>query len=290
MNMLGRQIPLRTARVGGYFFVMNQDGTINASLDLSAYWEGGQTKAAVELPGSVDWVTKAMDSIKRAYKNNEYGCCVISSLFHIVGTWTGNDVGVALQGSDAEVMAAYRIWNPRGDNGCSIATVNNYWRDHGITINGQIHKIDGYVSVDNTNKDLVKAALALFGNIKLGIDLPQGWYDSKGEWNPSNGSTRIIGGHDVPALAYGDKILGFTGDGVVISTWAGIRLITWDAFLSTKWISEAYAVLGSADWAGVDDTAPNGFNTAVLKSDLQLLANGQIPSVGPPSVPLDWLI
>lgn len=273
--MLGRLIPLRTARRGGYFFVQRQDGTIQASLDIGAY-----QAAAPVLPEKVEWTPKAMDSIKRVYLNNQYGCCVISSLWHIVGLWTGNDLGAALTGPDSEVLATYRIWNPRGDNGCDISVVNNYWRDHGVTINGKIHKIDGYVSVDTTKPDLVKAALAIFGNIKLGIDLPGEWENNNTTWDVTN--SRVVGGHDVPAFD-------FSPAGVVISTWGGLRTITWAAFTSTRWLSEAYACLGS-DWYNEDMTAPNGIDVATLKADLQAVANGQIPSVGPPEVPLDWLI
>lgn len=277
---LGRQIPLATARKGGYFMVLRQDGTINASLDLEAYYTEG-TKAA--LPDSTNWLDKAMDAIKRPYLNNQYGDCVIASLFHIVGLWTANKIGTPLQGSDAEVLSTYRIWNPgRQDGGCDIGTVNNYWRDHGVTVNGQLHKIDSYVSVNNANKDLVKAAIALFGNVKLGIDLPGSWQQNNTTWDVTN--SRSVGGHDVPSLDY-------DASGVKIATWGGLRTITWPAFTSRQYISEAYSCL-SPDWYGADGMAPNGIDVATLKSDLDLIKAGQIPSVGPvaPNVPNEWLI
>ncbi len=281
MNMLGRKIPLKTARKGGYFFVMDQDGLITATLDLGAY----ATSAAPVLPTRTNWAAKAMDSIKRWYLNNQLGCCVISSLGHIIGVWTGNDLGTAVQATDAEINSLYRIWNPRGDNGCDIATVNRYWRDHGALIGGKLHKIDAFVSVDNTNWDLVRAAIALFGNIKLGIDLPGAWEQSNDVWDVT--SSGIIGGHDVPAIDFVAE--GGSEDGGIISTWGGLRRITKAAFTSKRYITEAYSAI-SVDWTNDDNVAPNGIDVATLKADLDAIANGQIPSVGPPEVPLDWLI
>jgi hypothetical protein len=283
MNMLGRLIPLKTARKGGYFFTMSQSGVITATLDLGSYF------TAPDLPVSTDWLSKAMPAIKRMYCNDSKGCCVISSLFHIVGLLTGNELGTPVQGADSEVLAAYGIWNPgRQDNGCDISAVNAYWRDHGITVNGEVHKIDAFVSVDNTNKNLVKAAIDLFGNVKLGIDLPGAWEQvpDGGKWDVTN--SRVVGGHDVPGLDFSDIGPSVAADGVAIATWGGTRTITWPAFTSRQYITEAYTVL-AGDWYS-KGAAPNGIDVATLKADLDLIAKGQIPSVGPPSVPIDWLI
>jgi hypothetical protein len=278
--MLGCNLPLRTARVGGWFMVQRQDGSIQATLSLSAYFD--QAESAPVMPDSVDWTAKAMAAIRRMYKNDSLGDCVIASLYHQLGLWTGNDSGTPIQATDAEVVAMYRIWNPRGDNGCDISTVLNYTRDHGAMVSGKAYKIDAYVNVDNTNKDLVKAANILFGTIKLGVDLPGAWeqVNDGGLWDVT--SSRVIGGHDISTA-------GYNAQGVPIMTWGGLRTITWPAFTSTKYIKEAYAPL-SPDWYGKDNVAPNGIDAATLKADLAAIANGQIPSVGPPQVPLDWLI
>ncbi len=261
MNMLGRQIPLKTARKGGYFFVMRQDGTINASLDLSAY----SAAAAPVLPSQTDWLTKAKKSIAEMYLNATYGDCVIASLFHLVGVWTGNETGTPVIGTDQEVLATYRIWNPRGDNGCDISTVNNYWRDHGVVINGQVHKIDAYVSVDNTNWDIVKAAVAAGFMLKLGIDLPGAWEQTNdGDvWDVTN--SRVVGGHDVPCIDFKDSL------GGEIATWAGTRRITKAAFTSTKYITEAYAIL-SPDWYSVGQRRMHGINAPLSVATLGVIA------------------
>ncbi len=278
MNCLGRQIPVDTLRKDGWFLVLRQDGTIGKALDLGAY-----TTSAPLLPTSTSWLAKAQASIKRPYLNDTYGDCVIASLFHLIGVWTGNVSGTPVQGTDAEVLATYRIWNPgRQDNGCDISTVNNYWRDHGVTVNGQNHKIAAYVSVDNTKWDLVKAAIALGFMLKLGIDLPGSWEQNNTTWDVT--SSRVVGGHDVPAVDFLDT------DGASIATWGGTRLITKKAFTSKQYITEAYGIL-SPDWFDkATQQTPVGIDLVTMNSDLALIASGQIPSVGPPPVPLDWLI
>src|SRR5205814_2031910 len=144
---LGRKIPLRQRKVGGYHFVQTEDGTIHTIPTLSDYYD--PAKAETSLPASVDWSAKAMASISRVYLNNQYGDCVIASAYHQEGIWSGNETGTPVLGTDQEVLAMYhRICGP-GDNGCNIAEVLDYTKRTGLPFNGVIKKIDAYVSVDN---------------------------------------------------------------------------------------------------------------------------------------------
>lgn len=278
---LGRKIPLRQRKVGGYLFVQTEEGAIHTIPALSDYYD--PAKATAPLPTNVDWSAKAMSSIKRKYMNDQLGCCVISSAYHQEGLWSGNDSDSVVLGTDNEVVTMYhRICGP-GDNGCNIAEVLDYTKKNGLPFNGVTKKIDAYVSVDNTNKQLVMAAIAILGTLKLGIDLPNAWANAPdgGLWDMTNSG--IVGGHDVPCVGYNDQ-------GVEISTWGGKRRITWPAFTSSRWISECYCPL-APDWFGADNLAPNGINAATLKANLDAIANGQIPPFGPPpETPIDWLI
>jgi hypothetical protein len=140
----------------------------------------------------------------------------------------------------------------------------------GLPFNGQPHKIDGYVAVDWTNKELVKAALYIFGNLTLGINLPGDW-TRNAIWDVTNSG--VVGGHDVTAV-------GYRADGVVISSWGKLYLITWAAFTSKRWLEEVWVLLGP-DWYGSDKLAPSGVNLAALQADLAKVAAGQIPTVDP---------
>lgn len=238
------------------------------ALRLADYLRPGYTLPS--LP--IDWAAKAQASLSRMYLNDQLGCCVISDAYHRVGVWTGNESGAAAVGTDAEVLATYRIWNPGNqDNGCVITDVLDYCRDHGISVGGVNHKIDGYVAIDWTNWDEVQVALFLCGTIPLGIRLPQTWTQNA-VWDVTN--SQIVGGHDVPAVA---KLV---AGKVRIASWGRLYDITQRAFTSTYWIQEAYAVL-SPDWYAKANLAPNLIDVASLKADLAKLASGVIPDVGP---------
>lgn len=278
---LGRIIPKRQKFNGGYFFVQLQDDTIETIPSLDWYYNA--EAATVPLPEVVDWTPKAMASIKMMYGNDQQGDCVIASAMHQVGMWTGNDGDTPALGTTQEALSTYHSWCGRGDNGCNIASVLKLTQSQGVPVGGVRYKIDGFVSVDNTNKQLVMAAMAIFGSLKLGVDLPSAWRNApnNGLWDITNSGT--VGGHDIPTMGY-DSI------GVTIATWAGLRKITWPAFLSRKYITECYLPL-SPDWYGKDNLAPNGIDAATLKANLDAIKNGQIPPFGPPpQVPLDWLI
>lgn len=242
-------------------------------LNLAAYYDASKDTAPP--PTSVDWAAKAMASLSRWYNNDQYGCCVPTSSYHGIGIWTGNDTPAVALATDAEVLNAYHTICGPGDNGCVITDVLDYARDHGLLCNGVRHKIDGYVSVDWTNKKLVMVAIDLFGGGRIGINLPDAWTCTNCTWDVTN--TRIVGGHDV-------RICGYDSVGVKVSTWAGLVTITWDAFLSTRWIEEMYVEL-SPDWYNSDKLAPNGIDVATLKADLDMIGGGGLPPLPDPVPP-----
>lgn len=227
------------------------------------------------LPDNLDWTGKASASLGRMYLNDQYGDCVIAGKYHTVGVLSANDVGTAAVGTDNEVYGVYQSFCGPGDNGCEIVRVLDKVCTVGVPLNGVTHKIDGYATVDWTNQQLVKAALYLFGNITIGINLPQAW-TTNAVWDVTN--TQIVGGHDV-------SVFGYSPQGVTISSWGRKYLITWAAFHSKKWLEEAYTLLGP-DWYNGDNVAPNAIDVATLKSDLTKIGGGTVPSLDPPAPPV----
>ena len=274
-RMLGRLRPRRQWRAGYVHFSERHDGSMVAVPCLESYYDQALDQAPP--PITVDWSAKAIAAIQQVYGNDQQGDCVIASALHQVGLWTGNESGTPALSNTSEALSTYHKWCGAGDNGCDIAAVLDKTKTSGIPVNGTPHKIDGYVSVDNTNKNIVMVAIDLFGSLKLGIDLPQAWMDAAdgGLWDVT--TTRIIGGHDVPCI-------GYDADGVWIATWGGKRKITWSAFLSKKWITECYAVLG-VDWYSKDNLAPNGIDVTALKADLAALGGGTVPPIPDPNPP-----
>jgi hypothetical protein len=240
-------------------------------LRFGAYFDA--VKAAPP-PTIVDYAAKAMASIEKVYLNDTYGDCVIAGKYHAEGVWSANDLGSAVLGTDQEVYSAYETICGPGDNGCLITAVLDYFRDKGLTFSGAIKKIDGYVSVDWTNRLEVQVALYLFGAITIGINLPQAW-TSNAVWDVT--STPIVGGHDVTCVGYDDQ-------GVQVASWGRIYTITWTAFLSSTWLEEAYVML-APDWYGNDRLAPSGVDADTLRNDLAKLGGGTIPPITPTPVP-----
>lgn len=243
-------------------------------LRLSAFID--LVKAAGQLPPMLDYYTKAATSISRMYLNDTYGDCVIAGKYHATGVWTANDSdsGGVVVGTDQEVLASYRRICGPGDNGCNIEEVLRAFQSEGLPFNGKAHKIDGYIGVDWTSKDLVKASLYLFGAASIGVNLPSAWTNNS-VWDVTNSS--IVGGHDVTCVGYNDQ-------GVQISSWAKIYTITWAAFLQNRWVEEFWALL-SADWYNSDKLAPCGLNVAALQTALQQLGGGTIPPLPDPNPP-----
>lgn len=240
-------------------------------LRLSAYFDASR---AAPPPAVVDYAAKAMASIQRVYLNDTYGDCVIAGKYHAEGVWSGNELGSATLGTDQEVYSAYQKICGPGDNGCLITAVLDYFRDTGLSFNGAVKKIDGYVSVDWTNKLEVQVALYLFGAITIGINLPSAW-TTDSVWDVTD--TSIVGGHDVSCVGYNEQ-------GVQVASWGRLYTITWAAFVKTKWLEEAYVML-APDWYANNKLAPSGVDADMLAADLAKLGGGTIPPIDPAPIP-----
>lgn len=244
---------------------------------LTAYFD--RERLQQQLPTSLNRRAKAAASIARLYLNDRYGDCVIAGKGHALGVWSGNDTdaGGLILATDKEILDQYHAICGAGDQGCIITEVLDVMRSTGFLAGGKRYKIDGYVAVDWTQKDLVQVVQYLFGASTIGINLPKAW-TSGAVWDIT--STPIIGGHDVTPIDY-------DSEGVYVASWGRIYLITWRAFTSTKWLEEMYALLAPS-WYNADKIAPCGIDAATLLADLNKLAHGELPPLPdpvPPPVP-----
>jgi hypothetical protein len=246
------------------------------ALRLAAYLDPANAPAPP--PATLDYVTKALPAVRTMLGNDQYGDCVIAGQMHSVGVRTAAATGTPAVGTTQEAVSQYRAICGPGDQGCVITDVLDYAHAHGITVGGKTYRIDGYVSVDWTNKLEVQYALWLFGTLKLGLNLPRAWLDSEDVWDvPSGAGAGIVGGHDVEAA-------GYDGRGVTVLTWGGTRLLTWPAFLSTKWLEECYAAL-APEWYSKGNVSPSGLDVASLQQDLQKIGGGGLPPIVPGPAP-----
>lgn len=242
-------------------------------LCLEAYLDAAKVPVP---PAKVDYFSNASPSLQRMYQNDRWGCCVISGKAHGLGVTStyDSDSGGTVQATDQEIIDQYHGICGPGDNGCFIPAVLDVMVRKGFQAGGRLYKIDGYVGADWTNKLLVQVCLDIFGPLTIGLNLPQAW-TSNSVWDVTN--TPIVGGHDVTCV-------GYDSTGVQISTWGRVYVITWQAFLSTRWIEELWVILYQ-NWYGNDKLAPSGFNVDSLKADLAKINSGGIPDLDPVTPP-----
>lgn len=255
-------------------FLGRLSGKRSAAVPMLASFLPAEPFAA--MPDRIDWSPAAAQSLGRMYANDRMGCCVISGKMHAIGVWTANDSdsGGEVQASDAEVVQQYQSICGPGDRGCYVSRVLDVMTRDGLVANGERYKLDGYVSVEHTQRDQVRAAVALFGSLTLGFNLPESWASSN-VWDVT--TSRIVGGHDV-------TIVGYEPRGVFVSSWGRIYLMTWAALEHQRYVEEMYALLAPA-WYNADTIAPSGLDVAGLRAALTAIGGGQVPPVPDPTPP-----
>ena len=190
--------------------------------------------------------------------NDQAGDCSVAAVFHQEGVLSANRPSPSeVVGTAKEALSQYPIICGRGDQGCYIPDVLDYWRDKGITMGGKVTRISGYVLVDAKNLLLQKIAAYLFGGLHAGINLPQSWYESAAPgvvWGDD--TSPIIGGHSI-------ALPDFDGTSWSVSTWALLCAVDPAALMSPRIDPEIYAVLG-LDWA--DNSGLSRRTVSVLRN------------------------
>lgn len=232
--------------------------TDSRTLRLAKYF----TAALLPPPKAVGWG----DGIRQygMLMNDSLGDCTIAAVGHAVQVLTANATTEASV-TDAEALQYYEQWdgydpsNPASDQGGICLDVLNSWRQN--TFAG--HKLLAFATALPANQIHIQQAIALFGGVYIGFNVPQYALPGDGTippvWdvNPTADNT-IIGGHCVFVCAYSPYAL-------TCVTWGQLQPMTW-AFWN-KFVDEAYALV-SPDWISNKGTAPNGFDLAALESDI----------------------
>ena len=218
------------------------------------------------VPTSVDWSGKVPSWGMMA--NDAVGDCTCASAGHLDMLWTAN-ASTEFVPTDTDILAAYSAitgydpsqtdasGNNPTDTGADLLTVLKFWRSSGISA----RKISAFADVPPLNQQQVQAAIAFFGGLYAGVNLPQSAMDATNSglvWDNAS-DPNILGGHAIPIVAY-------DATGLVCVTWGALQRMTWGWF--NAYCDESFAVF-SADWIGVNGVAPSGFNQAQLQSDLQ---------------------
>lgn len=235
------------------------------TLMLDEHFEGLKS-----LPPAWSYASKAMDSIRRVLGNDQQGNCVIASGGHGLGLWSANDSTIILQTAQEALSEYHRIGGP-GDNGLYIPDALEDWRKNGLLAGGKRYKIDGWAGM-RISKELVWAAGYGLGGFRIGFNVPQEWMSGIRDgfvWRPPSRYS-FVGGHDV-------RITGCSEAGVEVATWGLLGTMSWEAFLDSRIVDEAYVEL-SPNWYNEDRLSPLGFNVDALVKALGSIRNGEVPA------------
>jgi hypothetical protein len=197
------------------------------------------------------------------YANDRLGDCTCAAAAHMIEAWTAA-AGRLVEVSEPAVIVAFeqvKLVDPvTGEEGAVELDVLKFWRKTGIAR----HRIGAFASVSLHDRKLIRTATYLFGGLYIGLSMPlTAQHQEVWDWTGSlTGPARpgSWGGHAV-------DVVGYSQAGLQIVTWGEVKEMTW-AFWQ-RYCDEAYCIL-SPDFLHAGK-APNGFDLAALKADLELV-------------------
>jgi hypothetical protein len=222
-------------------------------------------------PVASDW-TGAVEKPWRDFLNSTVGDCTIAAAGHMIMLWSANASDIYVP-DDQAVLEVYSTISgydgtEQTDTGVAELDVLKYWKLRGIAG----HYISAFMAIDPKNREMVKAAIHLFGAIYVGVSMPDSWEGqlNNGEvwfWlagdrpNPANG-------HALPIVAYYDEPTALPdAKSLTCITWGQKQRMTFEWFEGC--CDEAYVIL-SPDWIN-GPNAPSALDLATLQNDLKAL-------------------
>lgn len=206
--------------------------------------------------------------------NDRLGDCTSAGASHLIDLWQGNSLQTMPVVSDADAIAFYSktcgyvAGDESTDRGGNLVDVMKAWKSNGFFSDGS-SKINGWVSVDATNRHQMMTALWLFEGLYMGVGLPDEWIDpppsSNGFVWGVNGEADQNNGHCIVAV-------GYNGQGIQIDSWGKIGTITWDAmakYFSAAAQGEVYAILSPDAIIRATKKATSGFDIDSLTAMME---------------------
>ncbi|MFZ1043943.1 MAG: hypothetical protein WCA79_17475 [Anaerolineales bacterium] len=227
-------------------------------------------------PASEDYLSRLKNW--QMLGNDQYGDCVAVTWANMRRLVTAT-LTTEYYPTMNQVIALYKTQNPNfptQDQGMDIQTCLEYLHNTG---GPDGTKVVAFAKVDFTNLDEVKAALAIFGCVWLGINVQQANVDqfaSGQPWAYVSGSP-VNGGHSVISGGYSTN----PADDVRFVTWAQETGFT-DNFWS-KQVEEAWAVIWPEQLGTTE--FEQGVNLAQLAADYQALTGKVLQTTPTPQPP-----
>lgn len=231
-----------------------------------------------EPPASVDWQAPVDVAGWPMYLNDRIGCCTFAEIGHHIQLVTKAATGTAVKVSDDailtgyEAVSGYRPGDPSSDVGARLADVMDYWLKIGV--GG--HRIIAHASIHPSNTKLIKQAIALFGGVSIGMNVPKSAEDQFNNghpWTYVKGS-RSLGGHCVLMGAYGPGMW-------KVITWAAEQEMD-DLFYQHE-VDEVRLPV-TTEWFK-DGKSPTGIDMRTMGADYAALTNRPNPFADAPPSP-----
>ena len=235
-------------------------------------------------PASADWLSQVPSY--PMYLNDRIGDCTCAAAGHMEQAWTAaasSEVTVP----DSAVLKLYELasgYDPAtgaNDDGAVMQDVLGLWRKSGL--GG--HKILGFAQIDHLDHAQVKAAIAAFGTVYVGVNFPQSamdQFDAGREWTVV-ASSPIEGGHAGNVGAYDSGTY-------TCVTWGEQQKLSsqwWAAYVEEAW------VVVTQEWIEANGNTPAGEAMADLGEQFTQLTGepnpfpvSPSPSPGPGPVPV----
>lgn len=168
--------------------------------------------------------------------NDNLGDCTIAAIGHMIQLVTMQTEAVRQTPADNVILAMYEKCGgytpgiPATDQGAYEDDVLRNWALSGFAD----HDLLSWVDIDHKNLTAVKQAIAQFGAVYMGADLPM-IAAEQDVWDVVSGSDRgEWGGHAMLAGKYDANY-------VYLITWGGVKLATWNWWL--KYVDECHVLL-----------------------------------------------
>lgn len=201
--------------------------------------------------------------------NDQYRDCVEVAYAHMLQTWIARSRSAALYSpDDTTTLAAYTALtgfdrnNPATDRGTDMLAACNYWRSAGMSG----YEIDAFLSVNPQHTDYVRDAIAYYGGLYIGVQLPtsaQAQSVPGGTWAVTAGPDSVAGswgGHCIPVVGYDKHTLWVVTWGMILGmTWQFFQTYCDEAFvfLAHEWIEGSGFSPGKLAWGQLQAALAN---------------------------------
>ena len=211
---------------------------------------GAALLASLETPPTrCDW-RPAVAKRWQMWGNDQVGCCADAAAAALILLWTANaQAGRVL--TTPQVLANYSLtagWVPGDastDRGTRLVDLLDSWVERGIQDStGTPDVLTAYAYVDPQDRASMKRAIALFGGVMVGADLPDSAVQQN-DWSDLTGVGK--NGHCFAITGY-DEVNAY------VVTWAEELLVPW-GFIE-RYVDEAYCLMSRHDWLSTTALTP----------------------------------